>query len=237
LAVTNKDGKATRVGFGAFTKAIELHIQFMILKLKLKGHIIVGQLPAVLMNATKKERIVPVPFEPAKIGTLEVRNRFIRSATYLGLADEAGFVGEPSVKLLKTLAENEVGLIVTGNTGVLRSGEGLPNKNSIETDDHIPGYKKMNRAVHDAGGRIAMQIGHNGVQARLAAVTGADYMAVSLGGNIPDFGRKPREMNEDDIANTIDAFGQAARRVREAGFDGVQIHGCHGYLVSQFLSP
>jgi len=209
----------------------------MILKLKLKGHIIVGQLPAVLMNATKKERIVPVPFEPAKIGTLEVRNRFIRSATYLGLADEAGFVGEPSVKLLKTLAENEVGLIVTGNTGVLRSGEGLPNKNSIETDDHIPGYKKMNRAVHDAGGRIAMQIGHNGVQARLAAVTGADYMAVSLGGNIPDFGRKPREMNEDDIANTIDAFGQAARRVREAGFDGVQIHGCHGYLVSQFLSP
>jgi 2,4-dienoyl-CoA reductase-like NADH-dependent reductase (Old Yellow Enzyme family) len=81
-----------------------------------------------------------------------------------------------------------------------------------------------------------MQIGHNGVQARTAAQTGADYMAVSLTDNMPDFGRKPRVMHEEDIENIINAFGQAARRAQEAEFDGVQIHGAHGYLVSQFLS-
>jgi len=176
-------------------------------------------------------------FEPAKIGNIEVKNRFIRSATYFGLADENGFVGEPSVKLIKTLAQNEVGLIITGNAYVLKSGQRFPNANLIDTDDHIPGFKKMTQSVHEAEGRVVMQIGHNGVQSKLAAQSGEDYLAVSMTDKLPDFGRKPREMQEDDIANIIDAFGQAARRAREAGFDGVQIHGAHGYLVDQFLSP
>jgi len=175
-------------------------------------------------------------FEPAKIGNFEVRNRFIRSATYFGLADENGFIGEPSVNLIKSLAENEVGLVITGNTYILKNGQGLPWGNCIQSDDYIPGYQKMARAVHDVDGRVVMQIGHNGVQARTAAQTGADYMAVSLTDNMPDFERKPRVMNEEDIENIINAFRQAARRAQEAEFDGVQIHGAHGYLVSQFLS-
>ena len=176
-------------------------------------------------------------FEPAKIGNIEVKNRFIRSATYFGLADENGFVGEPSVKLIKTLAQNEVGLIITGNAYVLKNGQRYPNANLIDTDDHIPGFKKMTQAVHEIDGRVVMQIGHNGVQSKLAAQSGEDYLAVSMTDNLPDFGRKPREMEEGDIVNIIDAFGQAARRAIEAGFDGVQIHGAHGYLVNQFLSP
>ena len=178
-----------------------------------------------------------VLFEPAKIGNMEVKNRFIRSATYFGLADENGFIGEPSVKLIKTLAQNEVGLIITGNAYVLKNGQRYPNANLIDTDDHIPGFKKMTQAVHELDGRVVMQIGHNGVQSKLAAQSGEDYLAVSITDNLPDYGRKPREMQESDIANIIDAFGQAACRVREAGFDGVQIHGAHGYLVDQFLSP
>lgn len=178
-----------------------------------------------------------VLFESAKIGNFEVRNRFIRSATFVGLSDENGFIGEPSVQLIRTLAKNEVGLIITANAYVLKNGQRFPNANFIHTDDHIPGFKKMTRAVHEVDGRVVMQIGHNGVQSKFAAESGEDYLAVSITENVPDYGRQPREMVEDDIFNIIDAFGQAARRVREAGFDGVQIHGAHGYLVSQFLSP
>jgi len=178
-----------------------------------------------------------VLFEPAKIGNFEVRNRFIRSATFVGLSDANGFIGEPSVRLIRTLAENEVGLIITANAYVLKNGQRYPNANCIHTDDHIPGFRRMTRAVHEVDGRVVMQIGHNGVQSTLAAQSGEDYLTVSITENLPDYGRKPREMDEDDIFGIIDAFGQAARRVREAGFDGVQIHGAHGYLVSQFLSP
>jgi 2,4-dienoyl-CoA reductase-like NADH-dependent reductase (Old Yellow Enzyme family) len=95
----------------------------------------------------------------------------------------------------------------------------------------------MTRAVHDAGGRVVMQIAHCGAASETAARTGGDYLAVSLGERVPDYGRTPREMTEADIEKIIEAFGQAARRVQEAGFDGVQIHGAHGYLTSQFLSP
>ncbi|MFC1533035.1 NADH:flavin oxidoreductase [Thermodesulfobacteriota bacterium] len=178
-----------------------------------------------------------VLFEPVKIRNLELKNRFIRSATYFALADEDGFIHEPSFRLIKTLAKNEVGLIITGHAYVLKNGQRSPDMNGIQDDDHIPGYQKLTRAVHDDGGRIALQIAHAGIQAQTAARTGGDYLAVSLTEDMPDFSRKPREMNEEDIKCIIDAFGQAARRVQEAGFDGVQIHGAHGYLVSQFLSP
>ena len=177
-----------------------------------------------------------VLFEPVKIGTLEIKNRFIRSATYYALSDEDGHISQQSIKLMKTLAENEVGLIMTGFAYVLKSGQVGLDMNGIQDDDHIPAYKEMTKAVHEAGGRIAMQIVHGGAGSISAAQTGGDYMAVSLIDNLPEFGREPREMKEEDIQEIIEAFGHAARRAQEAGFDGVQIHGAHGYLVSQFLS-
>jgi len=176
-------------------------------------------------------------FEPYKIGKLELRNRFMRSATYFALADENGFIGQPSVELMKTLAEGEVGLIMTGYAYVLKNGQSFPDMNGIQDNDHIPGFQKMTRAVHESGGRIAMQIAHCGSGSTHVARTGGDYIAVSLVDGLPDFGKPAREMDEDDIGRIIEAFGLAAGRVQEAGFDGVQIHGAHGYLVSQFLSP
>ena len=178
-----------------------------------------------------------VLFKPVKIGNLEIKNRFIRSATYYALSDENGHISRQSVELMKTLAENDVGLIMTGFAYVLKSGQVGPDMNGIQDDDHIPAYKEMTKAVHEAGGRIAMQIVHGGAGALGAAQTGDNYMAVSLVDDLPEFGREPREMEEEDIQEIIEAFGNAARRAQEAGFDGVQIHGAHGYLVSQFLSP
>lgn len=176
-------------------------------------------------------------FEPIQIGNMKVRNRVLRSATYYGIADEDGFVGEASVDLIKGLAENDVGLVVTGFAYVARDGQCVVDQNGIHTDDHIPGYCKMTDAVHDVDGLVVMQINHGGANAYTASYRDDDYMAVSVYEDMPKYRKPAREMTEEDITSIIDAYGQAARRVQEAGFDGVQIHGAHGYLVSQFLSP
>jgi 2,4-dienoyl-CoA reductase-like NADH-dependent reductase (Old Yellow Enzyme family) len=176
-------------------------------------------------------------FQPQRIGRIEIKNRLVRSATYYGLADENGCVGDPSVELMRTLAGNGVGLIITGYAFVARSGQVFVDMNGIDADEQIAGYRGMTQAVHDLEGRIVMQIAHGGVGAAAAARKGERYLAVSLTERLPDLGRRPEEMTDEDIETIVDAFGQAARRVQAAGFDGVQIHGAHGYLVTQFLSP
>ena len=178
-----------------------------------------------------------VLFESVKIGNFETRNRFVRSATYFALADDEGFIGEPSVILMKKLAEESVGLIITGYAYISKSGQSFVDMNGINSDKQIAGYAKMTQAVHDAGGRIVMQIAHCGTGSETTARTGGDYMAVSVTDKMPNYGNPAREMTEEDIQGIIASFGQAARRVEAAGFDGVQIHGAHGYLVSQFLTP
>jgi len=84
---------------------------------------------------------------------------------------------------------------------------------------------------------VVMQINHGGVNAYTASFRNYDYMAVSVYEGMAKYRKPAREMTDEDIEGIIDAYGQAAGRVQEAGFDGVQIHGAHGYLVSQFLSP
>lgn len=176
-------------------------------------------------------------FEPFKIGRLEIQNRFVRSATYYALADENGFVGDGAAALMKNLASNNMGLIITGYAYVLKNGQNFIDMNGIQDDGHIPGFKKMTRAVHDAGGKIVMQIAHCGALADYTARTGGDVVAVSSPEHHSGTGAAPRELTDEDIDTLINAFGEAARRVEEAGFDGVQLHGAHGYLFTQFLSP
>jgi len=180
---------------------------------------------------------VSILFQPQRLGRLEIRNRLVRSATYYGLADENGRVGDASVELMKTLAGNAVGLIVTGYAFVARSGQVFPDMNGIDSDEQIPGYRRMTRAVHDLQGSVVMQIAHGGVASAAAVRRGGPRLAVSAGDDPSDSENGPREMTDEEIETIVDAFGRAARRVQEAGFDGVQIHGAHGYLVTQFLSP
>ena len=172
-------------------------------------------------------------FEPVKIGNFECRNRFVRSATGCGLADIDGYPNQRNIDLMKLLAEGEVGLIVAGFAYVMKSGQECMDEDGIQTDDHIPAYRKMTDAVHQAGGRIALQIAHGGMISM-----GAEQPVMTVAEDIPEqAGRKLREMDDAEIEEIIDAFGQAARRVEEAGFDGVQIHGSHAHLLSQALSP
>lgn len=176
-------------------------------------------------------------FQPLRIGRMEIRNRFVRSATYFGLADENGCVGDRSAQLMKNLAANKVGMIMSGYAYVIRSGQVFADMNGIDSDEQIAGYQQMTSAVHDEGGKICMQIAHGGMASTAAVARGERHLVVSAGKTRPGLAVAPSEMNDEDIETIIDAFGQAARRVQEAGFDGVQIHGAHGYLVTQFLSP
>ena len=176
-------------------------------------------------------------FEPLKIGRIEIQNRFVRSATYFGLADSNGCVGDLSVELMKNLAANRVGLIMTGYAYVDRTGQVFADMNGIDSDEQIAGYQRMTRAVHEEGGKICMQIAHGGAASSAAVARGERQMLVSAATTLSGSTDEPDQMSNEDIESIIHAFGQAARRVEEAGFDGVQIHGAHGYQVTQFLSP
>ena len=107
---------------------------------------------------------------------------------------------------MKKLAEGGVGLIITGYAYISKSGQSFVDMNGIHTDEQIAGYTKMTQAVHDAGGRIVMQIAHCGTGSETTARTGGDYMAVSVTDKMPNYGNPAREMTEEDIQGIIDVF-------------------------------
>jgi len=171
-----------------------------------------------------------------KIGKLEVKNRFVNSATYESMAKKNGESTEELANRYANLAKGGVGLIVPGYYYVHPTGRAAPRQAGIHTDEMIPGLKKVADAAHDGGARIAFQLVHTGRQTT-KAVIGQTPIGPSAVGRDPTNFVKPREMSEDDIQTVIQAFGKAAARAAEAGADAVQIHGAHGYLINQFLSP
>lgn len=177
-----------------------------------------------------------VAFSPMKIGNMEVKNRFVRSATYECMAKETGEVTDELVNLYRNLARGEVGLIITGYTFIHPLGRAFTYQAGIHRDEMIPGLKRMVDAVHHDGGKIIFQINHAGRQTTKALI-GHTPMGPSSTGRDPINFVKPRQMSEEDIGVAITSFGHAARRAREAGADGIQLHGAHGYLINQFLSP
>ena len=173
-------------------------------------------------------------FEPVSIGRLKLANRFVRSATYEGLAAADGACTFPLIVKMAELAEGGVGLIITSHAFVSPEGRARPRQLGIHGDGMIPGLRQMTEAVHEKGGRIAVQLAHAGAEAD-PAVTGLDALGPSVFAK-PD-STAAREMGPADLSRIVEAFGNAALRAKEAGFDGVQVHAAHGYLLSQFLSP
>ena len=173
-------------------------------------------------------------FAPFKIGELELRNRFMRSATYDGTADDAGAVTQRSLDLYKELANGHIGLIVTGHAYISRLGQAGAGQYGIYDDALIPGLQKLTTAVHQEGGKIAVQIAHAGINSNYLERQGIPALAVSAS---TEAQRPHKEMSDATIETLISEFVAAAQRAVTAGFDAVQIHGAHGYLMSQFLSP
>jgi 2,4-dienoyl-CoA reductase-like NADH-dependent reductase (Old Yellow Enzyme family) len=170
---------------------------------------------------------------PSSIGSVEIRNRFIRSSTSETLADEDGFITPRYRALHQALARGGVGLIFTGHCYVHPSGKSIAGMTQMHDDDHIPQLRRLTDAVHAEGARIFAQLQHAGSQSRAPEVV---PVAPSVVPN-PQFGRTPTEATPAQIAEIIAAFGEAAGRVNAAGFDGVHVHAGHGYLISEFLSP
>lgn len=175
-------------------------------------------------------------FEPFSFSGLNLRNRLVRSATYEKRADEDGFVTESLIELYRDLASGGVGLIITGNALVHPSGRTITQMLCVHSDMYIKGLRELAAAVHELGGVIAVQIVHGGRQCFPLLLGGSQPIAPSAVYD-PSTKVMPRAMSDEEIWKMVDAFADAARRVRIAGFDAVQIHGAHGYLVSEFLSP
>jgi 2,4-dienoyl-CoA reductase-like NADH-dependent reductase (Old Yellow Enzyme family) len=176
-------------------------------------------------------------FEPSRIKNILLRNRFVRSATYDGMAKTTGHVSASQIKLISDLAAGGVGLIIHAITYVHASGQVSSFMNSLAEDEFIPGMQNLTAAAHEHGAKIAVQLYHGGREARFVKTKKQLPIAPSVIADDPFYRGPYREITEDEIADVVDAFGQAAARALTAGFDAVQIHGAHGYLFSQFLSP
>ena len=172
-------------------------------------------------------------FTPIRIGSLTLKNRFLRSATFEGQSAPDGQATPKLIDTMAALARGRVGLIVTGNAYVRGDGRTRPTQMAIDRDDLLPGLAQMAEAVHREGGRIAVQIAHSGCYSD--PVGGGTPLGLSC----PGPGQLPacRELTGEDVSELAAAFAQAAARAKQAGFDAVQLHAAHGYLLSQSLSP
>ncbi len=175
-------------------------------------------------------------FTPIKLGNIQIKNRFVHSATFECMAFENGEVSDDLIKRYQNLAKGEIGLIIPGYLYVHPLGKALHNQAGIHSDDMIPGLSKIVKAVHQEDGKIAFQIVHSGRQT-IKALIGQNPIGPSSKGRDPINFVKPKKMNEDEIWEVIQAFGKSASRAVEAGADAVQLHAAHGYLINQFLSP
>lgn len=173
-------------------------------------------------------------FTPCEINGMTLPNRFVRSATWDGMAADDGMCTPQQVDLIANLVKGGVGLIITGHAYVRKDGQAGHGQLGIYKDELESGLKDMVKVVHERSGKIILQLAHAGFYAK-SALTGQTPLAPSA---VEGLSKSPRkQMSIKDIQEVIESFGEAAKRAKKAGFDGVQIHSAHGYLLSQFLSP
>ena len=170
-------------------------------------------------------------FEPFKVGTLELKNRFVRSATCDGTADDSGAVTDASIELYRNLGKGNIGLIITGLAFVSSNGQSFPGQYGVHNSELIPGLKRLVQTVHEGGSKIAVQLVHSGAQ---TLMDNTNVLAVSKN---PRIDRPQQVMTEAEIEAITDDFVSAAECARLANFDAIQLQGAHSYLMCQFLSP
>ena len=175
-------------------------------------------------------------FSPFKLGSFELQNRFVRSATYEGMATKEGKVTERYLKMYETLAKGEIGLIISGYMNVHPLGRAYEYQTNIYSDEFLPGLEKLAKIVHKNEGKIIFQIAHAGMQTKKKVING-NPIAPSGKTRNPTTLEKAKEASDEQVEEIIGSFCLAASRCISAGADGVQLHAAHTYLLSQFLSP
>ncbi len=175
-------------------------------------------------------------FETTQDLTFEMKNRFIRSATHESMANEDGTPSKELHALYSKLAKGGVGAIITGLAAIQPNGKIGKTMLMMDRDELITPYKELTSAIAKENCRSIVQLVHAGSQTTSADL-GEQKVAPSgvLNKTYPD--SKPRELTETEIEEIITNFVNAVIRSEQAGFDGVQLHGAHGYLLCSFLSP
>jgi 2,4-dienoyl-CoA reductase-like NADH-dependent reductase (Old Yellow Enzyme family) len=174
---------------------------------------------------------VSILFEPTDFLGMKLKNRFVRSATAENMAGPDGTVTDELLSLYTSLAEGQIGLIITSAVFPRRNWFPAPVPGLLFLDDDgvIPGLKKLVQSAHSRGSAIIMQMVPPAVIGEEAV--GPSDLKEEAG--LPSY----RGMTLQEMEDSAGAFGEAARRAREAGFDAVQLHVCHGDTLSRFISP
>ena len=175
-------------------------------------------------------------FDPYHQGSLYLGNRIIKSGVYEGRCDHNGFPSESYIDFYNTLAMNEVGGIITGFAYTSREGRSMqPRQAGIDHPDKVPYYRKMTTQVHRYNCPVFLQIAHAGRQT-LKRATGMSLRGASSKSSVY-FREKPVTLATAEVYTRINEFARAAWLARESGFDGIQLHAAHGYLIHQFILP
>ncbi len=174
-------------------------------------------------------------FSPVEIGTLKLRNRAVMPAMATGYAGTDNTPNERLAEYLARRARGGAGLIITEVTAVTPRGKGFPNELGIWSDDFIAPLSKIPEAIHREGGRTAVQLHHAGRETFPAAAGGIPEAPSAIPSVILQ--QPCEEMTIERINEVVNAYASAAVRARAAGFDAIEIHSAHGYLLNQFLSP
>jgi len=182
-------------------------------------------------------------FSPIQVGAVELKNRIIMPAMEAALTEEDGSMSERAIRFYEARARGGAAMIIPSSTAVSPEGRVTPFAPGIWNDDVIPGWADLAKAIHRHGSTLVLQISHGGRQ----AAPGFEAVAPSAIPSPPLFRMSyatvspkasvPRELSIEEIEDLIEKYAEAARRARDAGADGVEIHGAHGYLIAQFLSP
>lgn len=170
---------------------------------------------------------------------VEVRNRFVLAPLTHVSSNDDGTISDAELPYMEYRAK-DVGLAITAASNVTEIGQAFPGQPSIAHDSDIEGLKRLAGVMKKNGAKAIVQIHHGGVQALLEYTPNGDAAgpsAMELKSFRQEHAHAARAMTEEEIVQTIKAFGDATRRAIEAGFDGVEIHGANGYLLHQFVSP
>jgi len=178
---------------------------------------------------------LPNLFSPISINTLKLPSRLVMPPMATNFATPEGLVTDQQIAYYLARARGGVGYITVEHTGILPQGKASPNMLLLSSDKHAEAFRRLIGAVQGAGCRIVVQINHAGRQTS-SAVTGQPIVGPSALA-CPTRDEVPLALEPDQIAGLVEAYAQAASRVKEAGADGVEIHMAHGYLLCSFLSP
>jgi len=174
--------------------------------------------------------------QPLQIGPLTVPGRLYKSATSETRATDEGYVTDELLQFYEPMVRAGTPLIVTGNLFVSLQSKSAGRQAGIDSDDKKPGLRDWVQLAHSGGSLLVAQLNHGGRQMVESSDPGKATVSASSVRE-PLYGTKPRPLRVDEIPALVDTFAAAAERAQDVGFDGVQIHAAHGYLLGQFLTP